>query len=164
MNEMRNPLICVNTLGKLLDKCAALPSDTEPEAIRNIARVYSFFRIVSRLRKFHFRLWPLRVIINGNLYSEVRGAMSSQMIEQLLDKAIQILQNDNLKKKIELHLLQPFMQHAIELVFPYVIIICAVFGVLIIVTTSILCILVFKITGGGAVASAGASAAAASVA
>jgi uncharacterized membrane protein len=77
--------------------------------------------------------------------------MSSQMIEQLLDKAIQILQNDNLKKKIELHLLQPFMQHAIELVFPYVIIICAVFGVLIIVTTSILCILVFKISGSGAV-------------
>lgn len=89
--------------------------------------------------------------------------MSSQMIEQLLDKAIQVLQNDNLKKKIELHLLQPFMQHAIELVFPYVIIICAVFGVLIIVTTSILCILVFKITGGGAVSSA-ASAAAASAA
>ncbi len=90
--------------------------------------------------------------------------MSSPMIEQLLDKAIQILQNDNLKKKIELHLLQPFMQHAIELVFPYVIIICAVFGVLIIVTTSILCILVFKITGSGAVgdvvATASASAAA----
>lgn len=83
--------------------------------------------------------------------------MSSPMIEQLLDKAIQILQNDNLKKKIELHLLQPFMQHAIELVFPYVIIICAVFGVLIIVTTSILCILVFKITGGGAVAAAAAA-------
>jgi hypothetical protein len=75
--------------------------------------------------------------------------MSSQIIEQLLDKAIQILQNDNLKKKIELQLLQPFIQHAIELVFPYVIIICAVFGVLIIVTTSILCILVFKITGNG---------------
>jgi uncharacterized membrane protein len=80
--------------------------------------------------------------------------MSSQMIEKLLDKAIQVLQNDNLKKKIELHLLQPFMQHAIELVFPYVIIICAVFGVLIIVTTSILCILVFKITGGGVVSAA----------
>jgi uncharacterized membrane protein len=80
------------------------------------------------------------------------------MIEQLLDKAIQILQNDNLKKKIELHLLQPFMQHAIELVFPYVIIICVVFGVLIIVTTSILCILVFKITGGGAVSTVAAAA------
>jgi len=154
MNEVLYTFVCVNILGKLFDKCAALPSDTEPEAIRNIAGVYSCFRIVSRLCKFHFRLWPLRVIINGNLYSEVRGGMSSSMIEQLLDKAIQILQNDNLKKKIELHLLQPFMQHAIELVFPYVIIICAVFGVLIIVTTSILCILVFKITGGGAVAQA----------
>jgi hypothetical protein len=85
------------------------------------------------------------------------------MIEQLLDKAIQILQNDNLKKKIELHLLQPFIQHAIELVFPYVIIICVVFGVLIIVTTSILCILVFKITGGGAVSTVAAAASAAFV-
>jgi len=89
--------------------------------------------------------------------------MSSPMIEQLLDKAIQILQNDNLKKKIELHLLQPFIQHAIELVFPYVIIICVVFGVLIIVTTSILCILVFKITGGGAVSTVAAAASAAFV-
>jgi len=52
------------------------------------------------------------------------------------------------------------MQHAIELVFPYVIIICAVFGVLIIVTTSILCILVFKISGSGAVGTVVASGAA----
>jgi len=87
--------------------------------------------------------------------------MYSPMIEQLLDKAIQILQNDNLKKKIELHLLQPFMQHAIELVFPYVIIICVVFGVLIIVTTSILCILVFKISGSGAFGTVAASVASA---
>jgi len=68
----------------------------------------------------------------------------SPAIEKLLDKAIHMLQNDNLKKKIELHLLQPFLQYSIELILPYVIIICVVFGILITMTISILCILVFR--------------------
>lgn len=68
----------------------------------------------------------------------------SPVIEKLLDKAIHILQNDNLKKKIELHLIQPFLQYSIELLLPYVIIVCVVFGILITMTISILCILVFR--------------------
>ena len=68
----------------------------------------------------------------------------SPAIEKFLDKAIQILQNDTLKKKIEILILQPFIQYLIELLFPYVIIICVVFGLLITLMTSILGILVFR--------------------
>ena len=71
----------------------------------------------------------------------------SPSIEKFLYKAIQILQNDTLKKKIEILILQPFIQYLIELLFPYVIIICVVFGLLITLLTSILGILVFRPLG-----------------
>lgn len=66
-------------------------------------------------------------------------------VEKILDKTIQTLQNDVLKKKIQILILQPFIQYFIELIFPYIIIICVVFGVMIILMLSILVILVFKI-------------------
>ena len=61
--------------------------------------------------------------------------MLSPAMEQFLDKTIQMLQNENVKKKIEVLILQPFIQYLIELIFPYVIIICVVFGLLIIMLT-----------------------------
>lgn len=71
----------------------------------------------------------------------------SPAIEKLLDKAIHMLQNENLKKKIEIQIIQPFLQYGIELILPYVIIVCVVFGILITMTISILCILVFRFSG-----------------
>ena len=65
-------------------------------------------------------------------------------IEKILDKTIQTLQNDVLKKKIQILILQPFIQYFIELIFPYVIIICVVFGVMIILMLSILVLLVLR--------------------
>ena len=74
-------------------------------------------------------------------------------IESLIDKTIQMLQNDVLKKKIQLLILQPFLQYMIELVFPYVIIICVVFGLMIIMMISILGLLVYKMNAPAAAAS-----------
>jgi uncharacterized membrane protein len=70
--------------------------------------------------------------------------MLSPAIEKFLDKTIQMLQNDNIKKKIEVLILQPFIQYLIELLFPYVIIICVVFGLLIIMLTSVLYLLIVQ--------------------
>lgn len=67
-------------------------------------------------------------------------------IETLLDKTIQMLQNDTLKKKIQILIIQPFLQYFIELIFPYVIIVCVVFGLMIILMISILAFLVFRIS------------------
>jgi len=71
-----------------------------------------------------------------------------QWIEKILDKTIQILQNDVLKKKIQILILQPFLQYFIELIFPYIIIICVVFGLMIILMLSILAVLVFRVGSG----------------
>ena len=73
--------------------------------------------------------------------------MLSPMMETFLDKTIQMLQNENLKKKIEILVLQPIMQYMIELLFPYVIIVCVVFGVLIIMLTSVLYLLIVQMGG-----------------
>jgi len=73
--------------------------------------------------------------------------MLSPAMENFLDKTIQMLQNDNVKKKIEVLILQPFIQYLIELIFPYVIIICVVFGLLIIMLTSVLYLLIVQMGG-----------------
>lgn len=71
----------------------------------------------------------------------------SPFIEQIVDKLIQSLQNDTLKKKIQLLVLQPFLQYFLELLFPYIIIVCVVFGLLIILMISIVALLMFKLSG-----------------
>jgi len=70
----------------------------------------------------------------------------SPAMEKFLDKTIQMLQNENVKKKIEVLILQPFIQYLIELLFPYVIIICVVFGLLIIMLTSVLYLLIIQMS------------------
>jgi len=64
--------------------------------------------------------------------------------EGLIDKTIQMLQNDILKKKIQILILEPFIQYIIELIFPYVIIICAMFGIMFIMMIGIIGLLVFR--------------------
>ncbi len=70
-----------------------------------------------------------------------------EAIERFLDKTIQILKNDTIKKKIELLIIQPFLQYSLDLIFPYVIIACVVFGILIISMISILCLVAFRFAG-----------------
>ena len=71
----------------------------------------------------------------------------SPWIEKIVDKIIHSLQDDVLKKKIQILILQPFLQSFLELIFPYVVIVCVVFGLMIILMISILGVLVFRTTG-----------------
>jgi hypothetical protein len=73
------------------------------------------------------------------------GGAMPPWIEKIIDRTIQMLQDDVLKKKIQILILQPFLQYVIELIFPYVIIICAVFGLMILMMVSILGLLVFRL-------------------
>jgi uncharacterized membrane protein len=69
----------------------------------------------------------------------------SPVMEKFIDKIIQMLQDDTVKKKIEILILQPFLQYFIELAFPYIIIVCVIFGILILMLTSILYILILRL-------------------
>jgi len=70
--------------------------------------------------------------------------MAQILFEKSVDKLIQMLQNDVLKRKIQILVLEPFLQYCIELVFPYVIIICVIIGLMILLMIAILGILVYK--------------------
>jgi len=65
-------------------------------------------------------------------------------MESLIDRTIQTLKDDTVKKKIQILILQPFIQYIIELIFPYIIIMCVVFGLLVTLMASILGVLVYK--------------------
>ena len=83
----------------------------------------------------------------------------SPLVERFIDKTIQMLQNENLKKKIEVLILQPFIQYLIELLFPYVVIVCVIFGLLIVMMTSVLYLLIVQMNIPAVVKIAAASAA-----
>lgn len=89
--------------------------------------------------------------------------MSNSWIDSFIDKTIQMVQNDIVKKKIQLLILEPFIQYMIELTFPYVMIICVVFGLMIIMMASILALLVFRLNALPIAAASVASAAAVAV-
>jgi hypothetical protein len=78
--------------------------------------------------------------------------MLSPWLDSFIDKTIQMLQNDVLKKKIQLLILEPFLQYIIELVFPYVVILCVIFGIMILLMFGILGLLVFRLNGSAATA------------
>jgi len=65
-------------------------------------------------------------------------------MESIIDRTIQTLKDDTVKKKIQILILQPFIQYMIELIFPYIIIMCVVFGLLVTLMASILGVLVYK--------------------
>ncbi len=67
-------------------------------------------------------------------------------MEPILDKCIQMLQNESVKKKIQILLIQPFLQNIIEMIFPYILIICVIVGVMIFLMIGIL-MSIFRIQG-----------------
>ena len=54
-------------------------------------------------------------------------------IEQLLEKSIHMLNRDDTRKKLQLYLIDPLLNHIMERVFPYIVLTCALFTLLLIV-------------------------------
>ena len=79
-------------------------------------------------------------------------------IEKILDRGVQLLQNETLRRKIQIQLLDPLVQYILERMFPYLILLGVVFGLMILMIASILGILLVK--GGVGVSAAAATAAA----
>lgn len=71
-------------------------------------------------------------------------ATMTPWIESLIDKTVHTLKDDTIKKKIQILILEPFIQYMIELIFPYMIIMCVIFALLVALLISILWILVYK--------------------
>jgi hypothetical protein len=54
-------------------------------------------------------------------------------MEQLMEKSIHLLNRDDTRKKLQLYLIDPLLNHIMERVFPYIVLTCALFTLLLIV-------------------------------
>lgn len=54
-------------------------------------------------------------------------------MEQLMEKSIHILNREETRKKLQIYLIDPLLNHVLERVFPYIILICVLFSLLLIV-------------------------------
>jgi hypothetical protein len=71
-------------------------------------------------------------------------AAMTPWIESIIDRTVHTLKDDTIKKKIQILILQPFIQYMIELIFPYMIIVCVFFVLLVALLVSILGLLVYR--------------------
>lgn len=65
-------------------------------------------------------------------------------IEKSIEKVVHTLQNDLIKKKIEIMILEPFMSYVLERLFPYIILITVVFGIFIVMCALSIILLLYK--------------------
>lgn len=54
-------------------------------------------------------------------------------LEQMMEKSIHILNREDTRKKLQIYLIDPLLNHVLERVFPYIILICVLFALLLIV-------------------------------
>jgi hypothetical protein len=55
-------------------------------------------------------------------------------MEEMLEKSMQILNREDTRKKLQIYLIDPLLNHVMERVFPYIVLICALFACLLILT------------------------------
>lgn len=73
--------------------------------------------------------------------------MKSSWLEQVLEKGIELLNKDKVRKQMEVYVLDPLLNHVMERVFPYIVLTCILFTLLLILTMLIFGILVVQIKG-----------------
>lgn len=54
-------------------------------------------------------------------------------LEKLMEGSIHILNREDTRKKLQLYLIDPLLNHVLERIFPYIILICILFSLLLIV-------------------------------
>lgn len=54
-------------------------------------------------------------------------------LEQMMEKSIHILNREDTRKKLQIYLIDPLLNHVLERIFPYIILICILFALLLIV-------------------------------
>jgi hypothetical protein len=54
-------------------------------------------------------------------------------MEQLMEKSIVFLNRDETRKRLQLYLIDPLLNHIMERVFPYIVLTCVLFTLLLIV-------------------------------
>jgi hypothetical protein len=68
----------------------------------------------------------------------------NSILEKTIDSIISFLQNDIIREKIKLMILEPFLQYSMERLFPYILLLCAIVISMILLLISILIVLLLR--------------------
>ena len=79
----------------------------------------------------------------------MKTSYRESILDKTIDSIIGFLQNDVLREKIKLMILDPFLQYTIERLFPYIILICAIVISMILLLISILIVLLLRKSSDG---------------
>lgn len=72
--------------------------------------------------------------------------------DALLQKVFRYINRDETRKQIQVFLLDPMLNHLMERVFPYIVLTCVFFAVLLLLVVSTLVIILFQLRRGEAYA------------
>jgi hypothetical protein len=72
--------------------------------------------------------------------------------DALLQKVLRYINRDETRKQIQVFLLDPMLNHLMERVFPYIVLTCVFFAVLLLLVVSTLVIILFQLRKGDAYA------------
>lgn len=79
----------------------------------------------------------------------MKTSYRESILEKTIDSLIGFLQNDILREKIKLMILDPFLQYTMERIFPYIILLCAIVLSMILLLISILLVLLLRKSNDG---------------
>ena len=79
----------------------------------------------------------------------MKTSYRESILDKTIDSIIGFLQNDVLREKIKLMILDPYLQYTIERLFPYRILICAIVISMILLLISILIVLLLRKSSDG---------------
>ena len=79
----------------------------------------------------------------------MKSSYRESILEKTIDSIIGFLQNDILREKIKLMILDPFLQYSMERLFPYIILLCAIVISMILLLISILIVLLLRKSNDG---------------
>jgi hypothetical protein len=74
------------------------------------------------------------------------------MSDALLQKVFRYINRDETRRQIQVFLLDPMLNHLMERVFPYILLTCVFFAVLLLLVVSTLVIILFQLRKGGSYA------------
>jgi hypothetical protein len=74
------------------------------------------------------------------------------MSDALLQKVFRYINRDETRRQIQVFLLDPMLNHLMERMFPYILLTCVFFAILLLLVVSTLVIILFQLRKGGSYA------------
>ena len=70
--------------------------------------------------------------------------MPGTMVYSILDRVVQFFQEEKNRKRIQIHCIDPLLRHILDRMFPYIILTCILFSLILLMSLTTVSLLVFQ--------------------